>query len=191
MSKITRLIWFSCAVLVLGSCKSISLVEKSAEAVACKERDLQQASHSITTAFQDGKLQEISLGNKLSANRMELNADGSKLAVPIFSGSDWTPDGLYVFDTSNGQLSCILPMDNSGATFEGIAFSPNNLVSASLFLDGTILIRDANSGEIIRQLKTTKYDSPGWIYFNKDGSRLSLQVILNQQGFGTRMLDSS
>jgi WD40 repeat protein len=172
MSKITWLIRFSCAVLVLGGCTSVSPGEKSTGATVCKERNLHLASQPISTTFQNGKLQEISLGDKLITNRLEVSADGSKLAVPIFRGSAWTSDGLYLFDTNNGQLSCVLPMDNNGSIFEGIAFSPNNMISASLFLDGTVLIRDANSGEIIRQLESTKYDSPGWIDFNKDGSRL-------------------
>jgi WD40 repeat protein len=172
MSKIIWLIQFSCAVLLLGSCTSFSLREKSTEETVCKERDLRHASQPITATFQDGKLQEMSLGNDLIGGRLEVSPDGSKIAIPIFRGSAWTPDGVYLFDTRNEQLICILPIENNGAIFEGIAFSPNNLVSASLFLDGTVLIRDARSGELVRELKTPKYDSPGWINFNKDGSRL-------------------
>lgn len=138
----------------------------------CQERDLQEASQRVTTTFKDDKLEEISLGTELFGGRLEVSPDGSKLAIPIYRGATWTPDGVYVFDIRNGQLICILPIENNDAIFQGIAFSPNNLLSASLYLDGTILIRDVDSGEIVHELKTIEYDSPGWIKFNSDGSRL-------------------
>lgn len=168
MSITSWLILFLCAILVLTGCSPVSIKSPT----VCQERDLQEASKPITTTFKDDKLEEISLGNELFGGRLEVSPDGSKLAIPIYRGSAWTPDGVYVFDTSNGQLICIMPIENNGAIFEGIIFSPNNLLSASLFLDGTILIRDSSSGEIIRELKTLEYDSPGWINFNSDGSRL-------------------
>ena len=168
MSKITLLIRFFCVVLVIAGCVPVSTETPT----VCQDRDLQQASQLINTTIRDGKLEEISFGNELSAGRLEVSHDGSKLAVPIYRGSAWTPDGVYVFDTTNGKLSCVLPIENNDAIFEDIAFSPNNLVSASLYLDGTILIRNYSSGEPIRELKTIKYDSPGSVDFNSDGSRL-------------------
>jgi len=173
MSKITWLIRFFCVILVTTGCTPVSIERKSTETpTVCQERDLQQASQTITTTFKDGILEEISLGNELSASRLEVSPDGTKLAIPIYRGSAWTPDGVYVFDINNGQLICILPIENNNAIFEGIAFSPNNYLSASLYLDGTILIRNLITGKIIRELKTIEYDSPGWISFNSDGSRL-------------------
>ncbi len=173
MSNTSWFIRFSCIVLIIVGCAPVSIDGESTQPpTVCEERDLHEASQPITTTFSDGKLEELSLGNELYGGRVEVSHDGSKLAIPIYRGSAWTPDGVYVFDITNGQLICILPIKNNGAIFEGIAFSPNNLSSASLYLDGTILVRNSITGEIIRELKTIKYDSPGWINFNSDGSRI-------------------
>lgn len=173
MSKITWLIRFFCISSVLTSCTSVSIGQKLTETpIVCAERDLQQASQPITTTFKDGKLNEISLGNELSGSRLEVSPDGSKLAIPIYRGTAWTPDGVYIFDITNGDLICILHIYNNGAIFEGIAFSPNGSSFATLYLDGTILIQNLRNGEIIRELKTIEYDSPGWIDFNIDGTRI-------------------
>lgn len=168
MSKITLLIRFFCVVLVMAGCAPVSMETPT----VCEQRDLQQASQPITTTLKDGKLKEISLGSDLSAGRLEISPEGSKLAFLVYRGSAWTPDGIYVLDTSNGRLICILPPENNGAIFEDIAFSPNELLSASTYIDGTIVIRHSDSGEIIRELKTIKYDSPSRVDFNGDGSRL-------------------
>ena len=168
MSKITLLIRVSCVVLVITGCVPFPMVAPT----VCAERDLQQASQPITTTFKDSKLEEMSLGSDLYAGHLEVSPDGSKLAFLVYRGSAWTPDGVYVFDTSNGRLNCILPPEHNGAIFEDIAFSPSELLSVSTHIDGTVVVRHSESGEIIRELKTIKYDSPSWIDFSADGSRL-------------------
>jgi len=173
MSKTSWLIRVSCIVLVIAGCTPVSTGRESTQhPTACEERDLKLASQPIKMTFNNGKLEELSLGSELYASRLAVSHDGSKLAIPIYRGSTWTPDGVYVFDITNGQLVCILPIKNNDAIFEGIAFSPNNRLSASLYLDGTIIVRDSSTGETIRELKSIKYDSPGWISFNNDGSRI-------------------
>jgi WD40 repeat protein len=173
MSKTSWLIRFSFTVLLIAGCIPLSISRESTQTpTVCEGRDLQQASQSIKMTFNNGKLEELSLGSELYGGRLAVSHDGSKLAIPIYHGSVWTPDGVYVIDIINGKLVCILPIKNNSAIFEGIAFSPNNKLSASLYLDGTIIVRDSNTGETIRELKSIKYDSPGWISFNSDGSRI-------------------
>lgn len=173
MSKTSCLVRYFFIVLIVAACAPLSVEgELTRTPTVCEERDLQLASQPIVTTVRNGKLEEILLGDEVYGGRLELSHDGSKLAIPIYRGSNWERDGVYVFDTNNGQLTCTLPIINNGAIFEGIAFSPNDLLSASLFLDGTILLRDSSTGEIIRELKSIEYESPGWINFNSDGSRI-------------------
>lgn len=173
MSKTSWFVRFSFTILLIAGCTPLSVNRESTQTpTVCEERDLKLANQPIKTTFNNGKLEELSLGSELYGGRLAVSHDGSKLAIPIYRGSAWTPDGVYVFDTTDGQLVCILPIKNNDAIFEGIAFSPNNRLSSSLYLDGTIIVRDSNTGETIRELKSIKYDSPGWISFNSDGSRI-------------------
>lgn len=122
--------------------------------------DNQAINSIITPLYQNNRIYEI----PLNAGRIAFNSDSKKVFLN-------TSNGIYVLDTSDAQLICVIP--NKNASY-GMAVSRYGDLFAHINIYGKITLRDASSGIIIHEMQTALYQSQSlnWIEFSDDGSLL-------------------
>lgn len=122
----------------------------------------QAISSSIVPIYENGRVYQL----PLIAGRTGFSSDSKKVFLTASKG-------IYVLNADNAQILCIIP--HEGIPARQITVSADGNLLASIDENGKIILRDANNGLIIRQMKAPLYQSQDFtsrVELSNDGSLL-------------------